>query len=177
MNHLQTPANLAVFLSEVGWVAMLGAGERVTHLTLGHGSKKSALAAVGPELLDRSGLADWDTSLIERIQAYAAGGVDDFRDVQVDPGRQTEFQSRIVQACRKIPYGATVTYGQLASQAGSPNAARAAGNCMANNRIPILIPCHRVVGANGALGGFSSAGGTDLKQRLLDMEVAASASQ
>ena len=66
-------------------------------------------------------------------------------------------------------------YGQLASRAGSPNAARAVGNCMANNRIPLLIPCHRVVGANGELGGFSAAGGTDLKRRLLNREAAASA--
>ena len=153
---------------------MLGAGKVVTYLTLGHGSKKSALATVGPKFLDNAGFDDWETPLIERIRAYASGGVDDFRDVQVDPGRQTEFQRRIVQACRNIPYGATATYGQLASQAGSPNAARAVGNCMANNRIPLLIPCHRVVGANGELGGFSAAGGTDLKRRLLDMEAAAS---
>ena len=174
MNRLQTPTSLAVFSTGIGWVAMLGAGKVVTYLTFGHGSKPLALAAVGPRFLDRAGFDDWDTPLIERIRAYAAGDVDDFRDVQVDPGRQTEFQSRIVKACRKIPYGATATYGQLASQAGSPNAARAVGNCMANNRIPLLIPCHRVVGANGELGGFSAAGGTDLKQRLLDMEAAAS---
>ena len=134
--------------------------------------RKSALAAVRPRLIDSAGLADWDTPLIGRIRAYASGTVDDFRDVQVDPGPQTEFQSRVVQACRNIPYGATVTYGELAFQAGSPNAARAVGNCMANNRTALLIPCHRVVGANGQLGGFSAAGGTDLKQRLLDIEAA-----
>ena len=175
MNRLQTPASLAVFSSQIGWVAMLGAGKAVTYLTFGHGSRKSALATVGLEFLASAGPVDWDTPLIERIRAYAAGSVDDFRDVQIDPGRQTEFQSRIAGACRKIPYGATATYGQLASRAGSPNAARAVGNCMANNRVPLLIPCHRVVGANGELGGFSAAGGIDLKRRLLNMEAAASA--
>ncbi len=176
MNRPQTPISLAVFSSQVGWVAMLGAGKVVTYLTFGHGSRKSALAVVGAEFENSAGPIDWETPLIERIRAYAVGAVDDFRDVQVDPGCQTEFQNRIVGACRRIPYGATATYGQLASQAGSPNAARAAGNCMANNRIPLLIPCHRVVRANGELGGFSAAGGTDLKQCLLDTEAAASAS-
>jgi methylated-DNA-[protein]-cysteine S-methyltransferase len=174
MNRLKTPTSLAVFSTQIGWVAMLGAGKVVTYLTFGHGSKKSVLATVGRGFLASAGFADWGTPLIDRVRAYAAGAVDDFCDVQVDPGPQTEFQSRIVRACRKIPYGATATYGQLASQAGSPNAARAVGNCMANNPIPLLIPCHRVVGANGELGGFSAAGGTDLKQRLLNMEAAAS---
>jgi len=153
---------------------MLGAGEVVTYLTFGHGSRKSALATVGPGFLAGAGSADWDTPLIERIQAYASGVVDDFRDVQIDPGPQTRFQNRIARACRNIPYGTTATYGQLATTAGSPNAARAVGNCMANNRLPLLIPCHRVVGANGELGGFSASGGTDLKQRLIQMEAAAS---
>jgi methylated-DNA-[protein]-cysteine S-methyltransferase len=170
VNAHQRPIKLAVFSTEIGWVAMLGTGKGVTSLTFGHGSKKLALADVGPEFPDGIDVVDWDTPLIERIRAYALGTVDDFRDVDVDPGRQTDFQSRITKACRRIPYGNTATYGQLARQAGSPNAARAVGNCMANNPIPLLIPCHRVVGANGQLGGFSAAGGTDLKRRLLEME-------
>ena len=173
---METTRKLVVFSSQIGWVAMIGAGQAVTHLTIGHRSKKAALEAVRSIIPEAAGPGQWNARLVDRVRAYASGEVVDFRDVQVDPGRLTEFQRRVVAACRSIPYGATATYGELASRVGSPNAARAVGNCMARNPIPLLIPCHRVVGASGGLGGFSAAGGTDLKQRLLEMEAAASAS-
>jgi methylated-DNA-[protein]-cysteine S-methyltransferase len=96
--------------------------------------------------------------------------VDDFRDVLIDPGPQTEFQRLVVDHCRQIPPGATLTYGELAARAGRPRSARAIGNCMAANRIPLIVPCHRVVGADGGLRGYSANGGLRLKQRLLDLE-------
>jgi len=65
-----------------------------------------------------------------------------------------------------------LTYGQLATRAGSPRSARAVGNVMASNRVPLIIPCHRVVAAGGALGGFSAPHGTRLKRRLLKLEGA-----
>ena len=88
----------------------------------------------------------------------------------LDLRRHTPFQRRILAAIRKIPYGVTRTYGEIAAAAGSPGACRAVGGAAAKNPLPLVIPCHRVVGANGRLVGFSS--GLAIKERLLRLEGA-----
>ncbi len=82
--------------------------------------------------------------------------------------RGTPFQLRVWEELKKIPYGETRTYGQIAVCAGNPRAARAVGSANRRNPIPIIIPCHRVVGAGGKLGGF--LWGVDIKQKLLALE-------
>jgi methylated-DNA-[protein]-cysteine S-methyltransferase len=82
----------------------------------------------------------------------------------------TDFQRRVSLACRQIAWGNTCTYGELATRIGSPRAARAVGSVMARNRLPIVIPCHRVLGTAGRLGGYSAPGGLDTKRRLLQLE-------
>jgi methylated-DNA-[protein]-cysteine S-methyltransferase len=82
----------------------------------------------------------------------------------------TDFQRRVLRSCRSIPAGGAATYGQLARRAGQPRAARAVGQALAANPVPLVIPCHRVIAAGGALGGFSAAGGARLKAKLLDHE-------
>lgn len=84
--------------------------------------------------------------------------------------RGTEFQRAVWREIAAIPYGETRTYGTIAAAAGSPRAVRAAGTATGNNPVPILIPCHRVIAAQGRLGGFS--GGLDAKRRLLALERA-----
>jgi methylated-DNA-[protein]-cysteine S-methyltransferase len=108
--------------------------------------------------------------LVQRLQAYFAGEPQGFGDVRVEVDGRSTFQRRVIEACRRVPFGTTISYGQLAARAGSPRAARAVGNCMAANRAPIIIPCHRVVGSGGRLGGFSGPGGLRLKRRLLRLE-------
>ena len=85
------------------------------------------------------------TRLVRRLQAFASGRPDPLRDIPVDPGRLSAFRRRVLNQCRRIPYGSTMSYAELAAKAGSPRAARAVGNCMAANRTPLLVPCHRVV--------------------------------
>ncbi len=80
----------------------------------------------------------------------------------------TPFQEKVWQTLSRVPYGSVVSYSELAFQAGYPKAARAVGTAMASNRLPILVPCHRVVSANGQLGGYG--GGVDLKKKLLELE-------
>ena len=80
----------------------------------------------------------------------------------------TAFQQRVWAALRAIPYGETRTYGELAAAVGNPNASRAVGMANHCNPIPIVIPCHRVIGANGTLTGY--AGGLDVKRKLLALE-------
>jgi methylated-DNA-[protein]-cysteine S-methyltransferase len=80
----------------------------------------------------------------------------------------TPFQKKVLTALQQIPYGETVSYGELAEKIGNPLASRAVGQANARNPIPIVIPCHRVVGSNGTLTGFG--GGIGVKQALLDLE-------
>jgi len=102
------------------------------------------------------------------ILAYFAGKRQAFA-VPVDLAGVTPFRRKVLEATRRIPYGRTTTYGNLAKQVGSPRAVRAVGGAMAANPVPILIPCHRVLAAGG-LGGYG--GGLALKRRLLALEGA-----
>jgi methylated-DNA-[protein]-cysteine S-methyltransferase len=89
----------------------------------------------------------------------------------------SRFHAAVWQACRKVRYGKTVSYGELASRTGRPGAARAVGTAMSRNPFPIVVPCHRVLRSDGSLGGYSGPGGVALKQRLLAMERGARASR
>jgi methylated-DNA-[protein]-cysteine S-methyltransferase len=88
--------------------------------------------------------------------------------VPLDLGHRSVFTRQVLAACRRIPYGKTCSYGELAQQSGYPGAARAVGQVMARNPLPLLIPCHRVIRADGALGGFGR--GLAVKRRLLRLE-------
>ncbi len=102
----------------------------------------------------------------EQLQAYFAGELTEF-DLPLAP-RTTPFQGKVLTELRKVPYGATISYGGLARRVGNPKASRAVGAANGRNPIPIVIPCHRVIGANGDLTGFG--GGLETKRRLLALE-------
>jgi methylated-DNA-[protein]-cysteine S-methyltransferase len=106
------------------------------------------------------------------LARYFAGDVRAIDSLEVDPGG-TEFQSRVWRALRRIAPGTTRTYGEIAGEAGRPGAARAAGGAVGSNPIPIVIPCHRVVGASRELTGFG--GGLPRKRWLLEHEGALAA--
>lgn len=82
------------------------------------------------------------------------------------------FSLQVLERLRTVPYGGTITYGEMAGQAGSPRAARAVGQVMSANPLPIIIPCHRVLAAGGRVGGYSGGGGLVTKKWLLDFERA-----
>jgi methylated-DNA-[protein]-cysteine S-methyltransferase len=111
---------------------------------------------------------DFASTLIARLRAYFAGSDDDFADVDLDLVDLTPCGQALARALRAVPRGDVVTYGELAALAGRPGAARAAGTFCAQNRFGVLVPCHRVVGANG-LGGYGSLG-SRYKRRLLALE-------
>jgi methylated-DNA-[protein]-cysteine S-methyltransferase len=106
--------------------------------------------------------------LVERLQRYFAGERVDFRGVEVELGDRTPFALRLAEAMRAIPYGETVTYGELALAAGRARAARAAGNFCAGCALAPILPVHRVVSVSG-IGGWGPRG-TDYKRRLLELE-------
>jgi methylated-DNA-[protein]-cysteine S-methyltransferase len=103
------------------------------------------------------------------LSAYFAGAPTDFASLTLDP-RGTPFQLRVWQELRRIPWGQTISYGELARRVGNPKASRAVGQANAVNPIPLIVPCHRVIAADGSLGGYSS--GLDRKRWLLDHEGA-----
>lgn len=82
----------------------------------------------------------------------------------------SEFAQKVLKTCMEIPPGQTLTYSQLAKKAGFPKAARAVSSILAKNKLPLIIPCHRVVRADGKIGNFSVPGGTKIKKRMLDYE-------
>jgi methylated-DNA-[protein]-cysteine S-methyltransferase len=106
--------------------------------------------------------------LAERLRSYFAGDDVGFDDVDIDLEDETDFGRRLAGALRRIPRGEVVTYGELAALAGRPRAARAAGSFCARNRFGVIVPCHRVVGADGP-GAYGSLG-LDYKRRLLALE-------
>jgi methylated-DNA-[protein]-cysteine S-methyltransferase len=118
--------------------------------------------------------AVFDKNLLGRLQkkvvAYFDGSMIDFSEFGIDLGGSSSFAASCLTACGKIGYGQTVPYGQLASLANCPGAARAVGTVMANNKLPLIVPCHRIIRGNGQIGGFSGAEGPKTKLKLLQLE-------
>ena len=106
--------------------------------------------------------------LVDRFRAYFEGDAVDFSDVEIDDDGWTQFQRDIVAAMRRVPYGDVVSYSDLARLAGHPRAQRAAGTVCAGNRFPLVVPCHRVVSADG-VGSYPGLG-VDYKRRMLALE-------
>jgi len=106
--------------------------------------------------------------LADRLAAHFSGARDSFGDVELDLDGCTAFQRAVVEALQGVPWGEVVTYGELAALAGFPNAQRAAGSVCAHNRFPLVVPCHRVIAANGI--GRYGASGVEYKRRLLELE-------
>lgn len=156
-------------------MAFVRADHALAQLSFGHASAEEAVGALDASGLEGSTRGPENDPLARRLTAYARGVADDFCDVRVAPGRRTDLQRQILDQCRKIPYGETLTYGQLATKVGFPGAARAVGNCMAANPIPLVIPCHRVVPARGQPGRYSAPGGATMKRKLLTMEATVAA--
>jgi methylated-DNA-[protein]-cysteine S-methyltransferase len=106
--------------------------------------------------------------LAVRFRRWFAGEPDDFRDVSLDLEGATDFELALTEALRRVPRGEVVTYSELAALAGRPRAQRAAGTFCARNRFSLVVPCHRVVGADG-IGSYGSLG-VEYKRRLLELE-------
>jgi methylated-DNA-[protein]-cysteine S-methyltransferase len=110
-------------------------------------------------------------AVIAAARRYFAGEPVDFSGVRLAVEAPDPFTARVYAAVRALGWGETTTYGALARDLGAgPEAARDVGQAMARNRVPLLVPCHRVLAAGGRLGGFSAPGGATTKRRMLEME-------
>lgn len=111
--------------------------------------------------------------VIEAVRQYFSGAPIGFSGLALDIDDKDPFVRDVYSALRKVGWGETTTYGALAKELGAgPEAARRVGRAMANNPVPLIIPCHRVLAAGDKLGGFSAPGGPDTKMRMLELEGA-----
>jgi methylated-DNA-[protein]-cysteine S-methyltransferase len=162
-----------VFSTRLGWMVIAGSSDGIAGVALPTASPEAALdwlcekMRVPPAKMREVGPAVFGT-LPERLVSYMRGEIVDFPDA-IDRSHWTDFRARVWDATRLIPYGQTRSYSWIAAAAGQPTACRAAGQALHNNPVPVLVPCHRVIGASGALTGFGS--GLPLKGLLLEMEA------
>src|SRR5262249_21141461 len=109
---------------------------------------------------------------VASMTALVSGERVDLSAVALDQTDVDAFDQQVYGVARRIPVGETLTYGQIATKMGNPRLAREVGQALGRNPFPLVVPCHRVIAANGRLGGFSARGGVSTKQRLLEIEQA-----
>jgi len=126
-------------------------------------ARKAAKAAVIPRVIE---------DVIDKARRHLARELQDFHDAPIDWDRFEPFARQVYEASLDIPVGQTRTYGQLAKQLNAPQAAQAVGQALGSNPIPLIIPCHRILAADGKMGGFSAPGGLLTKEKLLLIEGA-----
>lgn len=107
---------------------------------------------------------------IEAMAALLRGEKRDLREIELDFEGLPEFNRRVYELARTIPPGTTLTYGEIAHRLAAPGMARAVGHALGQNPWPIVVPCHRVLAADGGMGGFSAPGGVSTKRRMLEIE-------
>lgn len=152
---------------EYGALKIQGDSDVITGIsigpTLGTGPTGAALALAS--------LPVWASHSIGEIVRYLQEGEGNLIDIPLDWNCVTPFEKETLQEARKIPVGKTITYGELASRIDRPKSARAVGRALGKNPFLLAVPCHRVIGSDGALRGFSAEGGTKLKAKLIQMEA------
>ncbi|RJT39245.1 methylated-DNA--[protein]-cysteine S-methyltransferase [Mesorhizobium waimense] len=168
----QAAAGHAVFETVLGFMGIAWSEAGLTRLCLPERNRDT----VERRLLRHSGVAAsgeqprWVAELIASIKAYAAGEDVDFSGVPVDLAGVDDFRLAIYDAARKLSYGETTTYGELAKRAGHAGLPRETGAALGANPVPLVIPCHRILAAGGKIGGFSAPGGSATKEKMLAME-------
>jgi methylated-DNA-[protein]-cysteine S-methyltransferase len=181
-----TPSERQVFVkafeTQLRWMAIAWRGDVLLSAAFGHPSQRQAESAAArslglthasPTLVNATWSDEargWVSELVDDLQRFAEGEPVDFSHVVLDLDHLTPFAKQVVAACREIHWGETRSYGELAEGCGAPGAARAVGTVMAKNRFPLIVPCHRVLAAGGAIGGYSAPDGLIMKRRLLAME-------
>ncbi len=158
--------NYAYFDSPIGPLLIVGDAQAITRISFPEKNGKPALPEAGWAESAKGVMAE----AILQLREYFAGRRREF-DLPLAP-HGTEFQKSVWRRLQEIPYGVTISYGELAKRVGNPKASRAVGAANGKNPLPIVVPCHRVIGSNGKLVGFG--GGLPVKEILLEIERKAS---
>lgn len=158
-----------IFNTKMGWIGISGRDGRISRLELPKSDRLKAEAAMKEGKTGEFVETRLDfTCEAGQLERYFAGERVKF-DFEVDISKASTFERKVWQAAREIDYGEVKTYGWVAEKIGQPGAARAVGQALGRNIIPIIIPCHRVIASDGGIGGFKS--GLDWKVILLGMEL------
>ena len=167
-------ARYDILETPVGWMGMLATDQGLCRTTLPQPSPHACAEALDVDQSPVKHSPERFSALKDRLLAYFAGIPVSFEDVPLDLRDAPSFHRAAWERCRSIPFGQTRNYKWIAAQAGRPGAARAAGQSMARNRVPIVVPCHRVIGSDGSLRGYGRGSAMlGLKRWLLDLEASA----
>ncbi|QDT64575.1 methylated-DNA--[protein]-cysteine S-methyltransferase [Calycomorphotria hydatis] len=158
--------------TKMGWFSVLFDNGEVRGTAIGHADATAAEKGARRAARDNQHTTVQGSmeEIVNDFRGYFHGELVDFGRYQFNVSQASEFHRHVTAALVQIGYGERLSYRDLAMEAGSPGAARAVGNIMRKNPLPLIVPCHRVVGSSGHLGGFSAPGGTTFKQQLLDLE-------
>ena len=148
------------YKSPIGWIDIIAEGNHILRASFSEVAPLSVPTA--PPTLPVL------TRTIKLLDIYFAGGAINFVEIPMQLAYATEFQQQVWKAIQQIPYGEVRSYQWIADRIGRPKSARSIGNAVGANPVSILIPCHRVIRSNGALGGYG--GGLDRKRQLLTLE-------
>jgi len=159
--------SMAIFETDLGRCAVRWTDAGISGVLL---PTRSGLR--GPRIEDVAPALSFVRRAIDGMTAVMAGEPRDLRDIPLDDRGVDAFRRAVYAATREIEPGTTRSYGEVARSIGRPEAAREVGAALARNPFPIVVPCHRVVAANGALTGFSAPGGLETKRRMLEIEGA-----
>jgi methylated-DNA-[protein]-cysteine S-methyltransferase len=176
MNETHSPAGLTVFETPLGHCGLAWNERGLTAVVL----PSRDAATVRARLPTGAAVTDPPPAIAaarDGIVALLSGKPADLALVPVDLDATPAFDRRVYEAARTVGAGAVTTYGDIATRIGVPREAREVGAALGRNRHPLVIPCHRVIAADGKLGGFSAPGGTATKRRLLELERAPVAHQ
>jgi O-6-methylguanine DNA methyltransferase len=168
-----SPRPFARFDTRLGRCAILWSPRGITGLVLPERTPRDLRAKVRERAPMGVVEAEPNASVRQAIDAVTAaleGARDDLTGVALDLEGTPAFHQRVYELARQIAPGTTLTYGALAERAGSPGGSRAVGQAMQRNPVPVVIPCHRVLAADGRIGGFSAGGGTETKLKMLARE-------
>jgi O-6-methylguanine DNA methyltransferase len=169
----QAGSGLHVFETIMGPVGFAWTPKGICQLDIGSPNREATLAALqqrAPGSKTSRPMPQAAKRVAERIKAHCKGQPDLFKDIPVDLRDSSEFSRDVLRVLRRVKPGKVVTYGELAKKCHRPGASRAIGRIMGANPVPLIIPCHRCVGASGKLTGFSASGGIALKARMLHRE-------
>jgi methylated-DNA-[protein]-cysteine S-methyltransferase len=167
-----------LFDTPIGTCSLVWKDDRIVGLRLPEASPAATRARIErrwPEAVEQSPTPAMQ-SVIDRVLELLSGKAIDLSDVPLDFGALPEFHQRAYAIARTIPAGQTMTYGEIARRLGMPHESREVGQAMGKNPVAIIMPCHRVLGADGKMGGFSANGGVATKRRILEIEGAAAVS-
>ncbi len=164
----------AVFDTAVGPCAVAWGEHGIVGVSLAEGSDVRArdrIARRFPEAVEAEPTGTVQHAM-DRMARLLEGARDDLTDIELDWSGVTEFDRGVLDICRAIPPGQTLTYGEIARRLGDLALARGVGQALGRNPFPVIVPCHRVLGADGKVGGFSANGGVETKLKMLTIERA-----